>query len=366
MLPSSALLLATLLAGPAQARVGVTVRLTEPEDGLETAEVLLAAPGQDAQGVSLADDGQPPDTVAGDGTWTGTAFVEDGELSVGLKLGDSVLQGGTVSWTADIAYRDLLLRIEGDALVAEAAGAGAPGEYIGGASTPATGADAFGAAGAASARKTTPAQAASVASGDSLGAGVLLVGAGGLLLFGLALGWALLPSLREGDGGAIYERLPEPPLFGPGSPSLSDGLTVWVTPPDQHDALARLLCRTLSTDHRVLLAAPPSLVLPPQPGGRVYLAHGRSPDDVGDAAEHLDDQGGPPLAVVVTTTTESLARRFPRELPPGVGGVLIVGADINTALPVYRCAASDDGGWTLQGPGGTLTLVQQDGLLAAG
>ncbi|RME23178.1 MAG: hypothetical protein D6798_14085, partial [Deltaproteobacteria bacterium] len=327
----TALLCTALVGRPAQARVGVTIRLTPPDDDIPQPVVLLASPGQDPQEVPLADDGVPPDTVAGDGTWSGTAFVADGELSVGLKLGDTVLEGGTVSWTADIAYRDLLLRVDDGALVAEATSAGQPGAFAGGISPPATGVDAFGTVGAPVASTAAPAAAtASVTGGDHLGAEVLLVGAGGLLVFGLALGWALLPSLHDGGSGPAFARLPEPPLFGPGTPSMGDGLTVWITPPDQHADLARLLCRTLAVDHRVLLAAPQTLDLPPQPGGRIFRAHGRNPEEVGDAAEQLDDPGCIPIVVVVATTTESLARRFPRELPPGVGGILIVATEINT------------------------------------
>lgn len=349
---------------------GVVVRLETGGEEVSAPVVAVLTPkdGGAAVEVQLNDSGTAPDVNAGDQSWAGAASVDADSVSVVLKAGGKTHDGGAVSWSADDRFRELSIRFDGGAMTMDAsvasstggdAGGGASGGTSGGASGGAggtatglpplgdnaggggTGAAAGGAAGGApTAGGAAPfggntmgsrPSAVSFPSGQSeQGPGLFIgLGVGLLLLVGVAWLWV---RTRRSDGPAPSSGLvplPEPPIVGSHVPSLSDGLSLWVSDEATTAEILRPLLATLAQSHRVLLVGPAALQPPPVHGGPVYRAGGTRPSLVGDAADALLRESGAPLAAlfVADVGDANTLRDFADVLPPGVGGVVLSAHD---------------------------------------
>lgn len=186
--------------------------------------------------------------------------------------------------------------------------------------------------------------------------------AGGLGLVA-AVGW--MWSRPKGAHAGVAEQLPagvsvlpEAGLFGTGTPSLSNGLFLWITEGQQPDVLAPLVA-TLANFHRVLFVAPAGTDVPRVHGGPVFHMNNLDPDAVADAVDSLTEQGGAPLAVVIVhpNATKQDLLEFAEALPAGVGGAVLVAADVDAPLAKLTSAASPEG-WLFRVDGAELAVSE--------
>lgn len=178
--------------------------------------------------------------------------------------------------------------------------------------------------------------------------------AGGLVLVA-AVGW--MWSRPRGPAAAIaalppgVSVLPEAGLFGPGTPSLSNGIFLWITEGNQADVVAPLVA-TLATYHRVLFVAAEGYEVPRVHGGPVFHTTNLDADHVADSAEALSGEGGAPVAVVIVNprATKQELLDYAEVAPAGVGGVIFVEQDADVPLTKLRSIAggTDGAGWTFR------------------
>ncbi len=377
-----ALLVAAPSPSHAQSDKGVLVRLETGGASVDGAVVATLTPTQgDAIDLTLLDDGNPPDVTGGDGVYAAAALTNLDAFDVSLSLGDRTLSGGPVSWDPDQSgARDLVITLSGDSISVAASvptAGGAPADpSVGGEApaNPAVGATppADPAVGAtAPAGGATPPTAAAPTIGSAVPAvGSTTSGQGdallwvvlGLGLIGLALAGVLLTRKSGGSGGGVdLPRLPEPPLLGPGTPTLSDGMSVWQVPAGHRDALLAPLLATLARHHRVLAVAPSTVKLPPVFGGPVFHLPPSNAQDIDDAMQDLaDSDGAPPALLMVVEGTDATAiEARAGNLPAGIGGIALVTGDVKTALP--RVSLAQDGGQAvIVTSGGTIVLRPGD------
>lgn len=147
---------------------------------------------------------------------------------------------------------------------------------------------------------------------------------------------------------AGVSMLPQPGLFGPGTPSLSSGMLLWIVDGEQPDVVAPLLA-TLAAHHRVLLVAPVDREVPQVHGGPVFHSTNLDPDHIADAADSLSSERGLPVAVVIVNpaATPQQLLDYVEVAPTGGGGVLIVAEDVELKIPKLRSSASA-AGWTFR------------------
>lgn len=299
--------------------------------------VTLSPEGGESVELTLLDNGSQPDVTAGDGLYAGAGHIAQASAAVALQVGDDRYDGGTVAWSSADVPRDLDLALKGDTLVADAreatmhsggdAGGGGPG--------------------------TSGAAAGAVAGAEEAddGGGVVLIGVGSGLL--AVLGAVFFAArMRAAPAPAVVSprltgvtRVPEGPLAGPGSPSLSDGLLhATIELPEEHAGsssavLARLVA-WLSAHHTVLVVGDD---LPDNIGGDSVLACSpASPARIGDRVDALLTDGGPDVAVVfVGVEGDSQSwEDHEAELPEGCGGV-VVHESPETAAWVLSAAPHD-------------------------
>lgn len=332
------------LAAPQGILVRVLLdRIPEQQPSLE-----LTPEGGEGTVISLNDDGQSPDVVAGDQSFAGSAVLDGDSFNVSLIVDGQALDGGTVTWEVDGQLRDLDVQLNGTTVTATAqisVPGAAPDGQVGGSTV-----------GVLPGVATIPGAPGGLAGGadtDQLDDGVLLVATGACLLVLLGLAWWTMV-FRAGPGSApgVYRgvfRQPEAGLFGPGTPSLSEDLALWVVSAEAEAELLPLLMKTLTRRHRVLVVPREGHQVPAAAGRGVYLADGVKPAAIGGSAEAL--LGVPPRPVAVLV----LAEKRPKEkwqdyedlLPEGIGGVVIVRAPEDTELPIVHCAR-DGEHWRLQ------------------
>lgn len=348
----------SLAGGPALAAggKGVVVRLEMAGEKPAATPVVRLTNKSGKVDVSLSDRGESPDVEADDGIYSGSTLLSGDEAEVQLTIGDRVVKSEPISWDPTNSQRDVSLHLDGTALTA-----------VTNSGTPAEGQADDAAANAGDGTTPGSTDGASTSSGGSIPGlstitGLLsgASGGGSNAYLGLAIGILALGGLayytmrdREDEGGELLPALPEPPILGPGTPSISDGLSLWVCPPADNAQLSQQLLGALARHHRVLIVCPEDTTVPSAFGGPIYRAPTPDPEEVGQAAEDLMNEGGAPLALFVQLDALA-AHALVEQLPDGLGGVVIVEESNGVVLPTVACAR-DGAQWTFSTAAGTAT-----------
>jgi hypothetical protein len=363
----SSLLSLSLLAGVAHAEPhGLVIRLQVSGETISDAAFVVLTPKEgDATRVQVKDDGAAPDVAAGDGVWAGAVWLEGDAFEVSLDVDGKQIPGGPASWAATDSARDLAVGWKSGAVTVEA---GVSGSGVGNAplpggmgdSPPAGAAPTPGGAlpGGASMSPPPLGNAASLgASGD--GTLYIGLGLGVLLLVGVAWLWLRSRPADEAARPSGLTVVAEPGLLGPGTPSLSDGLQLWLVSAEDAAAVVKPLLATLARHHRVLVVAPGEMSVPSVYGGPVFRSSNLRPSRVGDAAESLLATGGN-VAVLLTGTGGDAAsiKDYADLLPTGVGAVCVVQSDPGVPALARVTARWDGAVWVVTAPERTLRLVE--------
>ncbi len=353
--------------------------------------------------VELKDDGTRPDAKAGDGRFAGVAKFEGKLTAISISAGgkavgktsivmdgaagtaqdiDLTMTGGmlngTVSTPPELGQGpggDGSAPVGGDGTVSSLPprdGGGAPGDGQGGdvaglapynpsgggSGVPGDGgggvpvegvqggAPMGGGGGPPMAGGAPPPPRSAAAGADS--DGLLFIGFGLGLLAVLGIVW-----LRKRRGEGTAERrsdvvqVPEPGLVDPDFPALSAGLSAWVAPGDD-GTFRQALLAALADRHRVLVVGRADVVIKPVLGGPVYRVVGVRPGVVGGVAATLADEAGPPLVVLIVLASADAAalREYRDQLPPELGGVVLLEGAAGLDLPRVD-VAPHEGGWRL-------------------
>jgi hypothetical protein len=343
--------------------MGVLVRLEPGGQPVTAAPQVRLAPlsGEDAIEITLNDDGSPPDVVASDGRWAGVAMTPISAFSVSVSVGGEQMDAGEVTWTEEGAARDLVLTLMWGGVTAEASSPGqagaAPSQAAAGGGAPVASGGAP-PSGATSGGLAPLATASTPPSRGQDGWVWLALGLGSLgLVGGLVL---LLRGGRRGPSEVQLDRAPEPPLFGPGSPALHQGLSVWQVASPDRDLFLEGLVTTVALQHRVLLVLPESAPVPAVQGGPVYVCRDTDTRLIEDHLVDMLDRPGLPVVAVFVEADPTVERIGVLEelLKPDLGGILV------TAFPP---AARDDViKVTLHPDGAALAVDGRDIALARG
>jgi len=331
--------LTTLLASPARAQApqGVVVRLEAEGKLLTEAPVieLLPTSGEASVQVSLNDEGQPPDVVAGDGTWAGSGMTDASSLQVRAVISGKSFDGGTVRWEDATGPRDLVISYGWSGIQATTGSAGMQ-------KSQASPTDSRGGKEERRARKTgSTTGAPATPSATNWLAWLPLAGGSlfALIGFGLAIRNSR-PPLRP----MKLPRLAEPPLLGPGTPALHRGLSCWQVTSEDRDPLTEALVRTMARHHRVLLVLPADAPEPTTFGGPVYICRDATPSRVEDHLIDLFDRPGLPVAVLMvhdSPTPEEL-KAYREILDPDVGGIVLSTQPDPSTPPDITVARAND------------------------
>ena len=158
-----------------------------------------------------------------------------------------------------------------------------------------------------------------------------------------------------------FEAVPEPGLLGDGTPSVTDGLSTWITPVEHASAFFQLLLQSLAQYHRVLIVADDELEVPIVHGGPLYRAKRTRPSHVADAVHDLMGGGGHPLAVLIQLP--QIAADELQELvdlvPPGLGIVVLTDAVLGEHEPSVLITRVSEG-WSLRCGADTIALRETD------
>lgn len=340
---------------------GIVVRLEAPTLTAKAVAALLTPEGRAAIRIPLKDDGRPPDVSAGDGLWSGSVWTAGDRFQVEVTGDERRWSGQTVEWSSSDTKRDLALVLDGDTLTATAATPPERPAPLDAAPDPAGGAlagtQAPGEAPPGSPTNTPGLGAPFPKTSNTSTSWMLFFAVGAALV---AIGY----SFWRGGGGraripGAVTRMPEPGVLGGGTPSLSDGVSVWVVPDlDLPAALGGLLA-TLSGSHRVLVAAPPAMVVPLVRGGPVYRVAFLKAARLGDTADAMVEQPGLPLAVVILGQglDGAVVQAVPEHLPEGVGAIVLVPTRLETSLPTVEFARTGEV-WTLRTSSATVGVVE--------
>jgi hypothetical protein len=278
-------------------------------------------------------------------------------FSVSVAVGGEPMDAGEVSWSSSVAARDLVLTLlwggvkaEATAVESSSGGAG-PGGGEGMANQDAMG------SGTGSVDRASPTEPApgggvsgvpiaSAAGPSSQSDDAWVWFSFGLGALGLVVGGILL-ARREPNGLPEVElaRAPEPALFGGGSPSVHQGLSLWQVDWSDREAFVSGLVGALAPHHRVLLVQPSSSVVPSVLGGPVYLCHDTNLRRV---ESHLDDileLPGLPLVLVFVEADPSTPRlaALAELLAADLGGMVVVANPPADAGPLVRVTVRGDG-----------------------
>ena len=309
---------------------GVLVRLEPSGHTVTDAPLVVLTPseGGDPVEITLNDNGSPPDVAADDGRWAGVAMSGHSSFSVLLTVDGQPLDAGQVEWPDDGNARDLVLTLTGDSVTAQASspdlnlapnspGDGGPSAASGGP----TGAATIPPAAQQGGGLPPLDNSGSTAADDgwlwvALGLGALCL-VGGLLL--------VLGGGRTRRSAPALERAPEPPVFGPGTPALDRGLSVWQVEPSERDRFLTGLVGALARNHRVLLLLSDQAAVPTVFGGPVYVCRETDAKRIESHLADVEEQPGLPLVVVVvadrpdTTLVDALTEM----MDPDPGGILV-------------------------------------------
>jgi len=342
---------------------GVIARL-EADSSLKGPVVLtLADPDGNTAELILQDNGEAPDLEAGDGSWAGVVDNAPLQVTVRLAAPGRSLEAGPVEWQADQQPRDLDLKLEGDQLTAtatvhqgQALGAGeqVPGGVPETQPTPSPQV-------ATTATTSNPLLPAA-SSSSSTTSPVIWMALGALLaaLFGAGLLW-MRQRQATGvvDAPGLPPRLPEAGLLGPGTPALSDGLSVWSC----HDPEAALeaLLATVADGRQVVAVAPSAQTLPPVVGGPIYRAQSARPPAIAQAVQALRASSGAPVSVFLLAD-KAVAEHIDDiqdVLPDGVGGVVLTRTTGAVGKRPTVALARTDTGWTATVAGQSAIALQR-------
>ena len=307
--------------GPSEETNGLIAILSTDVTLSGTVKVLLKGADGTTE-LLLNDQGEAPDVTADDGLWEGLAPSAPLDASVELVVNGETRSGGRVSWEPNARPRELKIRLMGDT-VAVTAATGTGGAKEGGEASAPKETRSEGVPSVSKPSAPAPTQATASAGG------VDWMGALALVLALAALGMGML---RKSAPPAVEpQRPPAPPklparvreagVLGSGTPSLSDGLSVWVGP----DAVLGALLSTLAHRRPVVVVTAPEHRLPPVVGGAVFQVASLQPDSARAAAEAVLARGGLGVCMVflpgapIDGGVLELARRA---LPEGVGGVV--------------------------------------------
>lgn len=311
------------------AAAGVVIRLAgDPVAGGVVVHVVGQEGSIDAE---LKDDGQPPDVSAGDGTWSAATMLGDGDLTITADIAGKPMEAGVVNFPPGAEVRDLTLEWSGGKLSAKASfSTGAPGGPGGGPS----GSPGGGGPGSGPPAPTGPPEKSPVMPQEEPSSLVPIgFGVGLLTLAGLVWFWFR-------GGAPALPMLPEPGLFGAGTPSLSSGLSVWTG----DEGLADLVLGAMAAHHRVLLVGEGRPVV----GGPVFRSPTRDARKLGRLMRELADEAGAPPALLWIGATAAELRGL--KLPAEIGAVAIVADPAGVDAPVVRAAREGDG-WLLRSAG---------------
>ena len=357
-----------LLAPSALAATGIVVRLST---GGETVDTPVQATLTNADGatttLTLLDNGEPPDVNAGDFHFSASSMITGETFGVTLSLGGKAEEVGEVSWPEDVTARDLVIT-RYDGIVTLETGAGDNGQPAGEPTTPGGmgGEPALGSAvgdpvgnpavdGTAPARGpnvTFPSTSNSASSGTTAENDSTLYVIGGVLLLVLgavAFFWFREPTGSTVDSGStLVHRMPEPGLLGEGTPSLSDGASVWVVDTESTADFMSLLLSSMAAHHRVVVVAPGSNPIPVVHGGPVYRMKNPRAGHVADAVNELMRSPGQPVAVLVDATRmeESILSNY-ANLVPGDLGTMFVRNTAHTGPERSLSVTKTEGGWAI-------------------
>lgn len=366
------LLCASLLpaqpAGEPPGSQGLVIRLAAEGDATVSGPVVvtLSAPGKPAVEVTLQDDGRNGDPHQGDGVWSGTKWLSGDRFEVAARIGDRTVPAGTASWEAGTTARDLDLKWDGTSLTARAAAAASdpssPTTALhappAGGAAPTAGAEADAAStgtikGIAAPTTVSGPSSPPTAGGGSwipfvmVGAGLAAIGAG-LLLRGRGASSSSSASSpapvaapatpaapREVDPTTpLPTPFPEATVAGPGTPSLSDGISVWEVDAADARALADALLAHVAAHRQVVWVGPYQYVPARVRGGPVYPA----PEATRAAVRALIDRLGArgPVALVGLLPGVGATTLAEWALTP-VDGVLVTDDAADVTVPVVAC-----------------------------
>ena len=322
--------------------------------------------------VTLSDEGDGVDRVKGDGLYAAVSQGGGTKLELELTAGGRSLGKASAAFVDATAQYDLDITLAGGVLAVKVSappdpngdgGSGAPAQGGGtppeGGGTPlggpgpgagggagGGGSPSFGGSpGLPSSSKAPPVSFASGSSSD----GVLFIAFGVGLLVLLFVVW-LWRRAKSGPQGRTKDvtMVPEPGLFAPAFPSLSDGLSVWVAAGEAASIVQPLLAH-LADRHRVLVVARAGAEVKPMAGGPVFRMVGARPTLVGDVADSLEQEPGPPLCLflLLETASPDALRDYRDLMPTTLGGIVLLHSDVETALPKLLVTL-DGAGWRLK------------------
>jgi hypothetical protein len=312
-------LLAPLWAATAQAgeEHGIVTRLSVLGPALDSYTLILSNDEGSTQ-LPLADDGEGTDVLAGDNTWTGTAWIAGDTFEIALETSDGTLPGGSISWDEDQEKRDLVLILDGDRLTVSAAVAREQRE------------------GAPQAEPVQVEQSARDSAPGMLAVAAMLLLAGLAWLLGFLRRWLDQRALRA-LVGARSHRL-EGGLVAPHGDSLHrvDGA--------QAAALLQHLVSRLVAGGPVVVIAPSDVVLAEHE--RVFRLEASAPGLARALRALVDRSLHPPLVIALVLGAdlerlESLAAR----IPDTVSALYLVDGEIEAEdLPCFSWS-HDAEGW---------------------
>ena len=367
----------------ASASTGIVVRLTTGGEAVGSpVEATLTNEEGVATTIVLLDNGEAPDVGAGDFNFSGSSMTEGETFQVSLSLAGKSEDVGEVSWPAEVTARDLVItRYEG--MVTLETGAGDNGQPTGQPIDPSAAAP----SGEGTEQPGTPGAVGEPFAGGSdqpaRGPNVTFPNADGgtaakddktlyviggillLILAGVAFFWFRSPEASAhsttvaapGGASGLVHRMPEPGILGQGTPSLSDGTSVWVVDAANSQDFFTLLLGSLAQHHRVVVVAAGSSSLPLVHGGPVYRMKSPRPGHVSDAVSTLSREPGNPLAVLINATGMNGATLNDyADLTPGDLGMVILRTDAHSGPEQSLNVTRTGGGWSIKAGDTTVTL----------
>lgn len=350
-------------------KTGLMIRVVVAEGQPDPVSVLLTpVGGGPTETVAIKDDGSAGDVEAGDRTWSGSKWLKGDGFTVAVQTADGPLEAGAVSWDADSTTRDLVVTVDASQVTAEAlvwSAPAAPPEGASGAggppdpaqSPPAGGGSAVGgSAGPDGGPPGAPGGGAPASSAGNVGVLRIVGAVVGVVLLGLLWWWN-----RQGKAGnddLLGAPLAEPGLLGPGTPSLSAGVSIWAVARADAPDLARALLGTLARDRAVVASGPATFPVPAVHGGPVYPLREPGPEAVGDALawflDHSERAAG--FVIAEAPTLETIAE-LQAACPEGQG-IVVLAVDAPDGLAgALRCRRAP-GGWALGAGDGAVVVAE--------